>query len=156
MKIELILVSKTKSKEIQACLNDYEQRIKHYSPFSITIIPDLKNTKNLSQEQIKTAEGEQILRIFKPGDCVVLLDERGEEFRSVDFAAWIEKKQHAFSRLVFVIGGAYGFSKAVYERANDKVSLSKMTFSHQLVRLIFLEQLYRAFTIMRNEPYHHE
>ena len=156
MKIEFIVVGKTKSKEIQACINDYEQRIKHYCDFSITVIPELKNTKKLSQEQIKTAEGEQIIKNIKSKSFFVLLDERGLEFRSLDFAAWLENKQITTNNITFAIGGAYGFSKTVYESAQTKISLSKMTFSHQLVRLLFLEQLYRAFTIVRNEPYHHE
>jgi 23S rRNA (pseudouridine1915-N3)-methyltransferase len=125
-------------------------------PFSITTIPELKNTKALSMEQQKTLEGEQILKKIQSGDTVVLLDEHGREMTSVETATWMEKRQHTARRLVFVIGGAYGFSQAVYDRANEMLSLSRMTFSHQMVRLIFAEQIYRACTIIKGEPYHHE
>lgn len=125
-------------------------------PFDITVIPELKNTKNLSNEQQKEREGELILEQIKPMDTVVLLDEHGEEYRSIEFANWLQKKQLTARRLVFVIGGPYGFSPSVYSRANEKISLSRMTFSHQMVRLIFTEQLYRACTIIKGEPYHHE
>ena len=131
--------------------------MKHYTPFEVTVIPELKNTKSLSQEQQKQIEGEQILRQLQESDHVVLLDEHGLELRSIEFATWISKKQQAVSRrLVFVIGGPYGFSPTIYQRANEKLSLSKMTFSHQMVRMIFIEQLYRAFTILKGEQYHHE
>ena len=125
-------------------------------PFSITTIPELKNTKNLSESQQKEREGELILKQIQSTDTVVLLDEHGKEFRSIEFADWIQKKQNTARRLIFVIGGPYGFSNDVYERANEKISLSKMTFSHQMVRLIFTEQIYRACTIIKGEPYHHE
>jgi 23S rRNA (pseudouridine1915-N3)-methyltransferase len=125
-------------------------------PFSITTIPVLKNTKSLSEEQQKSAEGELILKQLQSSDTVVLLDERGHEPRSIELAAWLEKKQSTARRLVFVIGGPYGFAAPVYERANEKLSLSQLTFSHQMVRLIFVEQLYRACTIIKGEPYHHE
>ena len=125
-------------------------------PFDITTIPELKNTKNLTEEQQKTAEGELILRQLQTSDHVVLLDEHGHEFRSVELARWLQQKQQTARRLVFVIGGPYGFSPAVYQRANEQLSLSRLTFSHQMVRLVFTEQLYRAMTILRNEPYHHE
>lgn len=156
MKTELILVGKTNNKHFQAGIDDYVGRIGHYMPFSITVIPELKNTKSLSEEQQKEREGEQILKLLQPSDTLVLLDEHGKELRSVEFAAWIEKKQQTARRLVFCIGGPYGFSPSVYERANDKVSLSRMTFSHQMVRLVFTEQIYRACTIIKGEPYHHE
>ena len=156
MKTELILVGRTVNKEFSKIIDDYRERIVHYMPFSITIIPELKNTKSLSEEQQKTAEGELILKQLQPSDSVILLDEHGREPRSIELASWLEKKQASARRLVFVIGGAYGFSSAVYERANDKVSLSRMTFSHQMVRLFFAEQIYRAMTILNNEPYHHE
>lgn len=156
MKTELIQVGKTVNKHFTAGINDYCDRIGHYMPFQITTIPELKNTKALSEEQQKEREGEQILRMLQPSDTVVLLDEHGKEFRSVEFAQWIERQQQVARRLVFVIGGPYGFSKAVYDRANDKISLSRMTFSHQMVRLIFCEQIYRACTIIKGEPYHHE
>ena len=156
MKTVLILVGKTVNKHFVAGIDDYAERITHYMPFEIVTIPELRNTKNLSEDQQKTAEGDLILRQIQPSDTVVLLDEHGKEFRSVDYARWLSQKQQTARRLVFVIGGAYGFSEAVYARANEKLSLSKMTFSHQMVRLIFTEQLYRACTIIKGEPYHHE
>ena len=157
MKINLILVGKTTSKEFQSIIDDYSERVTHYTPFEVTVIPELKNTKALSQEQQKTLEGDAILRQLQDSDYVVLLDEHGKELRSVEFATWMGKKQQTVSRrLVFIIGGPYGFSTAVYERANEKLSLSRMTFSHQMVRMIFIEQLYRAFTILKGEHYHHE
>ena len=156
MKTELILVGKTVSKEFQKLMADYSERVTHYMPFSITVIPELKNTKSLTEEQQKTAEGEQILRLLQPSDTVVLLDEHGREPRSIELAQWLEKKQSIARRLVFIIGGPYGFSPAVYARANEQLSLSRLTFSHQMVRTIFLEQLYRACTIIKGEPYHHE
>ena len=119
-------------------------------------VPELKNTKNLSEDQQKQAEGELILKLLQPSDTVVLLDEHGREFRSVDFASWLQQKRNTVRRLVFVVGGPYGFSPAVYGRANEQVSLSKMTFSHQMIRLVFTEQIYRACTIIKGEPYHHE
>ena len=156
MKTELILVGKTVNKHFNAGINDYVERIGHYMPFSITTIPELKNTKNLSESQQKEREGELILKQIQPTDTVVLLDEHGKEFRSIEFADWIQKKQNTARRLIFVIGGPYGFSNDVYERANEKISLSQMTFSHQMVRLIFTEQIYRACTMIKGEPYHHE
>ena len=156
MKVELILVGKTADRHFQAGIQDYTERINHYLPFKITVIPEIKNTKNLSEEQQKTKEGEEILKIVKPSDVVVLLDEHGKEYRSVEFAAWMQKKQNNSRNLVYVIGGPYGFSKEVYQRADEQISLSKMTFSHQMVRLIFTEQLYRACSIIKGEPYHHE
>jgi 23S rRNA (pseudouridine1915-N3)-methyltransferase len=157
MKATLIVVGKTVSKELTLLIDDYASRLTHYLPFDIITIPELKNTKSLSAEQQKTAEGELILKQLQGGDYVVLLDEHGAERRSVDFAAWVEKRHQTVSkRLVFIIGGPYGFSPAVYDKAQEKISLSKMTFSHQMIRLIFVEQLYRAMTIIKNEPYHHE
>ena len=156
MKTELILVSKTTDKHLMAGINDYLERISHYMPFEITVIPELKNTKNMTEEQQKGREGELILQKLQPSDTVVLLDEHGKQFRSVEFADWLQKKQNTARRLVFVIGGPYGFSEAVYARANEQISLSKMTFSHQMVRLLFVEQIYRACTIIKGEPYHHE
>lgn len=157
MNVELIVVGKTDSKEVDALVEMYTKRINHYIKFGITYLPDLRNTKNLSEAQQKSGEGDMILAALQPSDFVVLLDEGGKEFRSVEFAAWVEKKMASgLRRLVFIIGGPYGFSEAVYGRADTKLSLSKMTFSHQIVRAIFAEQLYRAFTILRNEPYHHE
>lgn len=156
MKTELILVGKTVNKYIDTLIADYTARIGHYMPFGITVIPELKNTKALSEQQQKVTEGELILKNIQPSDIVVLLDEHGKELRSIEMATWLEKKQQTARRLVFVIGGPYGFSEAVYSRANEKLSLSKMTFSHQMVRMIFTEQLYRACTIIKGEPYHHE
>ena len=156
MKTILILVGKTVNKHFIAGIEDYSERISHYMPFEIVTIPELRNTKNLSEEQQKISEGDLILRQIQPSDTVVLLDEHGKEFRSIEYARWLQQKQQTARRLVFVIGGSYGFSDAVYSRSNEKISLSKMTFSHQMVRLIFTEQLYRARTIIKGEPYHHE
>ena len=157
MRIGLILVGKTVNKHFVELIDDYAGRVKHYVGFDITVIPELKNTKNLSTDQQKQQEGELILKQLQGGDHVVLLDEHGKEFRSVEFSKWVEQKMQTVNkRLVFIIGGPYGFSPEVYTKANEKISLSKMTFSHQMVRLIFVEQLYRAMTIMRGEPYHHE
>jgi 23S rRNA (pseudouridine1915-N3)-methyltransferase len=156
MKTELIVVGRTADKHFDAGIRDYVERIGHYMPFSITVIPELRNTKNLTEEQQKTAEGELILKQLQPQDTVVLLDEHGKELRSVELAAWLERKRNTARRLVFIIGGPYGFSPAVYERANEQLSLSRLTFSHQMVRLVFVEQIYRACTIIKGEPYHHE
>ena len=156
MKTVLIQVGKTTNKHFIVGINDYVERINHYMPFDVLTIPELKNTKNLSEEQQKQSEGELIIKQLQPSDVVVLLDEHGKEYRSIDFARWREQKQITARRLVFVIGGPYGFSKDVYARANEQVSLSKMTFSHQMIRLTFTEQIYRACTIIKGEPYHHE
>ena len=156
MKTALILVGKTNDTHLQAIISDYAERITHYMPFEIIVIPELKNTKSLSEEQQKVREGEQIMKQLTAQDTVILLDERGKQYRSLEFAKWIEKQQLTARRLVFVIGGPYGFSSTIYDRANGKISLSMMTFSHQLVRTIFTEQLYRACTIIKGEPYHHE
>ena len=157
MNIELIVVGKTDSKEVNALVENYTKRINFYNRFNITYIPDVKNTKSLSESQQKTTEGEAILRLLDPSDRVVLLDEKGLEFRSIEYADWLQKRMNSgVKRLVFIIGGPYGFSPEVYARANEKISLSKMTFSHQIIRAIFTEQLYRAFSILHNSPYHHE
>ena len=156
MKTILILVGKTTDKHFQAGITDYVERIGHYMPFELVTIPELRNTKSLTEEQQKNAEGEQILKQIQASDTVVLLDEHGRELRSVELARWLEQKRNTARRLVFVIGGPYGFSPAVYSRANEQLSLSKMTLSHQMVRLVFTEQIYRACTIIRGEPYHHE
>jgi 23S rRNA (pseudouridine1915-N3)-methyltransferase len=156
MKTELILVGKTVNKHFVAGIKDYTERIGHYMPFEIKIIPEIKNTKSLSEQQQKDKEGELILKMIQPSDTVVLMDEHGTEFRSIEFAKWLQKKQNTTRRLIFVIGGPYGFAQPVYDRANELISLSKMTFSHQMVRLIFTEQIYRACTIIKGEPYHHE
>ncbi len=135
----------------------YAKRVNFYCKFSITTLPDARNTKNLTTRQQRTAEGEAILKQLNDGDYVTLLDEKGEEFRSVEFAEWVRKRMNSgLKRLVLIIGGPYGFSDEVYKRADAKLSLSRMTFSHQIVRAIFAEQIYRAFTILNNEPYHHE
>lgn len=151
-----MLVGKTTDKLFAKGIENYVSRLAHYMPFEMVIIPELKNTKKLTEDQQKVAEGEMILTKLQPSDTVVLLDEHGSEYRSIEFASWLQRKQQTTRRLVFVIGDPYGFSKAVRERANEKISLSKMTFSHQMVRLIFTEQLYRACTIIKGEPYHHE
>ena len=157
MQIELTVIGKTDSKEVAALVELYARRINRYCRFAVTTLPDVRNTRNLTARQQCAAEGEALLRQFGEGDCVVLLDERGEEMRSVEFAAWLQKRLNSGTkRLVLVIGGPYGFSEAVYARADAKLSLSRMTFSHQLVRALFAEQLYRAFAILNNEPYHHE
>ena len=157
MNIELIVVGKTDMKEVTALVDMYTKRINFYNKFNITYLPDIRNSKNLSESQQKTAEGEAILRLIDDSDRVVLLDEKGSEFRSVEYAEWLQKRMNSgIRRLVFVIGGPYGFSPEVYSRSNEKISLSKMTFSHQIIRAIFTEQLYRAFSILHNSPYHHE
>ena len=157
MKFALLVVGRTVEKHYITAINDYVERIKHYTPFDMEVIPELKNTKSLSMEQQKEKEGELILKALQPGDVVVLLDEHGKEFRSIEFAEWAEKKMHTVNkRLVFIIGGPNGFSKDVYAAAQEKISLSKMTFSHQMIRLIFVEQLYRAMNILAGGPYHHE
>ena len=156
MKTLLIMVGKTTDRHFQAGIDDYVGRIAHYMPFELTVIPELKNTKSLTEDQQKSAEGELILKQLQPSDTVVLLDEHGRQLRSVEFARWLEQKRNTARRLVFIIGGPYGFSEAVYRRADEQLSLSPMTFSHQMIRLVFTEQVYRACTIIRGEPYHHE
>lgn len=157
MKFTLLVVGKTVEKHYITAIADYTERTRHYVSFDMEVIPELKNTKSLSMEQQKEKEAELILKALQPGDVVVLLDEHGKEFRSVEFATWVERKMHTVNkRLVFIIGGPYGFADAVYKVAQEKISLSKMTFSHQMIRLIFVEQLYRAMTILNNGPYHHE
>ena len=157
MKIVLAVVGKMAGGYLSKGIEDYTSRLKHYVPFEIQYIADAKNTKKLTQEQQKTVEGSNILTAIDNSDYVVLLDERGRQYTSMDFAKYIEKKMSTIQRrLVFVVGGPYGFSPEVYARTNEKISLSSMTFSHEMIRLIFTEQLYRAMTILRNEPYHHE
>ena len=157
MKIVLTVVGKTTDKHFIASINEFVQRISHYVSFSIEVIPELKGTKNLSEKEQKDREGELILKLFQPGDYLVLLDEHGRERRSIEFAQWMQKKMAAGpKRLIFVVGGPYGFSEAVYAAAQEKVSLSQMTLSHQMIRLLFVEQIYRAMTILNGEPYHHE
>lgn len=156
MKTKLLVVGKTNDKNITKGIDDYVGRVKHYMPFDIEVIPELKNTKSLTQSNQKEMEAEQILKRLQTSDTVVLLDEHGKEYRSIEFARWIEKLQQTARSLVFIIGGPYGFADSVYERSDAKLSLSKMTFSHQMIRLLFVEQIYRACTIIKGEPYHHE
>ncbi|MBO5894684.1 MAG: 23S rRNA (pseudouridine(1915)-N(3))-methyltransferase RlmH [Alistipes sp.] len=157
MNIELIVVGKTDMKEVEALVAMYTKRLNHYVRFAITTIADVRNTKKMSEAEQKRLEGEAILRLVSDSDHLMLLDEHGAELRSIEFAEQLQRRMSSgVKRLVFVIGGPYGFSDAVYGRANSKLSLSRMTYSHQLVRAIFTEQLYRAFTILKNEPYHHE
>ncbi len=157
MKICLLVIGKTDEEYLQKGIELFMKRIPHYISFEMKVIPDLKNSKNLSEEQQKAKEGELILPQLIPSDDLLLLDEQGLETSSVEFARFLEKKMiSGIKRVVFLIGGPYGFSESIYARANGKVSLSKMTFSHQMVRLIFLEQLYRAMTILKGEPYHHQ
>lgn len=157
MKITLLTVGKTDKDWVKEGLDIYLSRLKHYIPFAIVEIPELKNVSALTKDQIKSKEGELILKNIRPTDDVILLDERGKEYSSMELARIIQDKiSYAGKDIVYVIGGAYGFSEAVYQRANSKLSLSRMTFSHQMVRAIFAEQIYRAFTIIRGEPYHHE
>jgi 23S rRNA (pseudouridine1915-N3)-methyltransferase len=157
MKVTLLTVGKTNDLSFKNAISEYQKRLKFYISFDIEEIPSLKNTKNLTEDNQKEKEGELILKNLQAEDEVVLLDDKGSEFTSKQFASYIEKKSASgLKRLVFVVGGPYGFSQEVYQRANDKVSLSRMTFSHQMVRLVFTEQLYRAMTILRGEPYHHE
>lgn len=156
MKIELIVVGKTADKRLSSLIDDYLARIAHYSPFEMSVVLEPRNTRSISREEQKRDEGTAVLRRLQAGDCVVLLDEHGAEMNSTELARYIEKRQQSVRRLVFVVGGPYGFSDEMRVRADDKLSLSRLTFSHQMVRLIFVEQLYRAFTIIRGEPYHHE
>ena len=156
MKISLFVIGKTTDPRIASLIDEYQQRLKHYIPFELVVIPDLKNAKALTEEQVKTAEGETLLARLTPSMEVILLDEHGREMRSIDYAEWLQKKMSSGRDLCLVIGGPYGFSKAVYDRADGKLSLSQMTFSHQMIRIMAIEQIYRAMTILRGEPYHHE
>ncbi len=157
MKVELWMVGKTSFDYLKEGMEIYEKRLKHFLSFEWKIIPDLKNTKNLKPDQIKQKEGDQILQKLHKDDFLILMDERGMDFTSLEFAQFLEKQfLNSQKRIVFLIGGAYGFSKTVYERANKKIALSKMTFSHQLIRLIYMEQLYRAMTIIKGTPYHNQ
>lgn len=157
MQLRILSVGKTDSNTIQQLTEDYQNRLKHYIKCEWVVIPDIKNSKNLTFTQQKQKEGQEILSKLQPSDIVVLLDEKGKQYSSVQFADWLQKKMNqGIKQLVLVIGGPYGFSEEVYERADQKISLSAMTFSHQMVRLFLTEQLYRAMTILRNENYHHE
>lgn len=157
VKIELIIVGKTDADWIKQGFEVYQKRLSHYITFNTSIIPDLKNRKNLSEDQQKDQEGNLILKQLQTSDFVILLDENGKQFDSVQFSDLLQKKMNSgIKRLVFIIGGPYGFSSELYQKADQKISLSKMTFSHQMVRPFFVEQLYRAFSILNNEPYHHQ
>ncbi|MDT0540031.1 23S rRNA (pseudouridine(1915)-N(3))-methyltransferase RlmH [Croceitalea sp. P059] len=157
MKIKLIAIGKTDSKELENLMSIYTNRLTHYVKFEVLIIPDIKNTKNLSESEQKRKEGEAILKQLVTSDILILLDEKGKQFSSVEFSELLQKRMNSgIKNLIFVIGGPYGFSSAIQERANQKISLSKMTFSHQMVRLFIVEQLYRGYTILKNEPYHHQ
>ncbi len=157
MKIKLIAIGKTDDKHLLHLIDDYNKRLSHYIKFEFKVLPDIKNVKNLSESQQKDWEGRLILKELTPTDQLILLDEKGYHFRSIEFSRFLQKKMNSgIKKLVFVIGGPYGFSDAIYQKAQGKVSLSKMTFSHQMIRLFMVEQLYRAFTILKNEPYHHE
>lgn len=157
MKTSLTVVGKTTDTHIQKLIEDYVGRINHYMPFSIDVIPELKGVRSLTPDQQKEREAELLLKSFQPGDHIVLLDEHGRERRSLEFAQWMQKRMSAGPRrLVFVVGGPYGFSPQIHKIAAEEISLSQMTFSHQMIRLLFAEQIYRAMTILHNEPYHHE
>ena len=157
MKIKLLAVGKTDDKNLQVLIENYQKRLRHYINFQLEIIPDIKNNKNLSATQQKEKEGELILKKISPTDQLILLDEKGILYSSKDFSAFIQKKMNSgLKQIVLVIGGPYGFSEAVYKKSHGKISFSKMTLSHQMIRLFAIEQLYRAFTILKNEPYHHE
>lgn len=157
MKIELAVIGKTSIGYLKQGIDEYIKRLKHYVSFEIKYIDDIKNTKNISEDQQKRTEGTKILSLLDKSDFVVLLDEHGKEYTSIQYSSYIQKRMLSGSKkVVFVIGGPYGFSQEVYDRANDKISFSKMTFNHEMIRLIFTEQLYRAYTIINHEPYHHE
>ena len=157
MKITLAVIGKTEVGFVRQGIDEYVKRLQHYVQFDIRYIVDVKATRNMTEAQQKAAEGKMLLAALETSDHVVLLDEHGSERTSVEYSEWLQRRMSSgCKRLVFVVGGPYGFSKEVYDRANERISLSKMTFPHELVRLIFVEQLYRAFTILRHEPYHHE
>ncbi len=157
MKITLIQVGKTNEKYLEEGISNYVGRLTHYTDFSVTTLPELKNAKSLSIEQQKEKDTETILKSLEPNDEIILLDEKGKEFTSTEFAGYMEKKMASTrKRIVFVIGGPFGFSQKIYDMAHGKISISRMTFSHQMIRLLFVEQLYRAFTIIKGEHYHHE
>ena len=157
MKIKLLAIGKTDDKNLMQLIDTYQKRLQHYIKFDLEIIPDLKNVKNLSETQQKEKEGALILNKLQNTDQLVLLDDKGASFTSIEFSKYLQKKMNSgIKQLVLIIGGPYGFSDAVYQKATGKISLSKMTFSHQMIRLFVVEQLYRGFTILKNEPYHHE
>lgn len=157
MTITLLAIGKTDNSQLITLIDDYKKRLNFYIKFNFEIIPDLKKTKNLSAAQQKEKEGELILKKIEKQDTLILLDENGKQHTSIAFANYLQKHMNSgIKNLIFVIGGPYGFSETVYKRAQGKISLSKMTFSHQMIRLFIIEQLYRGFTILRNEPYHHQ
>lgn len=157
MQIKVLAIGKTDSTELILLTEMYQNRLRHYVKFDFEILPDIKNSKNMSETQQKEKEGEAILKKINSTDLVLLFDENGKQYSSVNFAEFLQKKMNAgIKQLVLIIGGPYGFSEAVYEKAQGKISLSKMTFSHQMIRLFIVEQIYRAFTILKNEPYHHQ
>lgn len=157
MKMELWVVGRTTTPYIQSGIDIFSKRIVHYVPFDINVFQDIKTTKSLSEDKQKLMEGQRMLDALQPGDWVVLLDEKGKEYTSREFASYVDKRMVSVARrMIFVVGGPYGFSKAMYDRADEKMSLSKMTFPHEMVRLFFVEQLYRAMTILCGEPYHHD
>lgn len=157
MKITLLAIGKTNAKYLQEGIEQYIKRLSHYIPFEFKILPDVKTTKGLTQEKQKEMEGQMFLNCIQSGDVVVLLDEKGKEMTSREFSVYLDKKMVTVAKnLIFVIGGPYGFSQEMYNRANEKLSLSKMTFSHEMIRMFFIEQIYRAMTILKGEPYHHD
>lgn len=157
MTIKLLAIGKTDSSHLQELIEVYQKRLQHYINFEIELIPDLKKTKNLSEDQQKDKEGELILKRLSSTDVLILFDEKGKQYTSIEFSTFLQKKMNSgIKQLVFLIGGPYGFSNEIYAKASGKISLSKMTFSHQMVRLFITEQIYRGFTILRNEPYHHQ
>ena len=157
MKITLLAIGKTNAKYLQEGIEQYIKRLSHYIPFEFKILPDVKTTKGLTQEKQKEMEGQMFLNCIQSGDVIVLLDEKGKEMTSREFSVYLDKKMVTVAKnLIFVIGGPYGFSQEMYNRANEKLSLSKMTFSHEMIRMFFIEQIYRAMTILKGEPYHHD
>ena len=157
MEIQLLVIGKNANGPLSQATQVYIDRLKHYIPFQLKVLPDVKNTKNMSEAQQKEAEGRSFLAALQPSDFVCLLDERGKQYSSIEFSEYLSAKMSSgLKRLVFVVGGPYGFSPDVYARANGKLSLSKMTLTHEMIRLLFIEQIYRAMTILRGEPYHHE
>lgn len=155
MRITLLQTGKTRDDYLLKGINEFNKRIVRYVPFKIEVVPDLKNSRNMTMQEVQKKEGDQILKKIKPDTYVILLDERGREFTSISFAEHLNSLEGKVNHIMFVIGGPYGFSEEVYNRANEKFSLSRLTFSHQMVRLLFMEQLYRTFTILKGEPYHH-
>ena len=157
MKIIVLAIGKTDSVPLKNMIEDYSKRLKHYVPFVLEVIPDIKKRKKLSEPQQKQLEGQEIVKRIGVSDTLILLDENGKSYSSVGFSDFLQKKMNSgLKNLIFVIGGPYGFDQEIHKRANGKIALSSMTFSHQMVRLFFIEQLYRGYTILKNEPYHHK